>query len=54
MALFGRAAWWLPSPLAKILPDVDVEGERLRHLLGDGESVPRPDGERELEDTRAR
>ncbi|GAA4153413.1 MMPL family transporter [Actinomadura keratinilytica] len=36
MALLGRAAWWLPSWLDRILPDVDVEGEKLRLLLGDG------------------
>ncbi|GAA1543558.1 MMPL family transporter [Actinomadura kijaniata] len=26
MALLGRANWWLPRPLARILPDVDVHG----------------------------
>lgn len=35
MALLGRAAWWLPSWLDRILPDVDVEGEKLRRLLGE-------------------
>ena len=35
MALLGRAAWWLPSWLDRILPNVDVEGEKLRHLLDD-------------------
>jgi RND superfamily putative drug exporter len=33
MTLFGRSAWWLPAWLDRILPDVDVEGEKLRHLL---------------------
>ncbi|MFF2330042.1 MULTISPECIES: MMPL family transporter [unclassified Streptomyces] len=28
-ALLGRWAWWLPRPLAKVLPKVDVEGESL-------------------------
>ncbi|MBB4691781.1 MMPL family transporter [Paractinoplanes abujensis] len=33
MLLIGRAAWWLPRWLDRILPDVDVEGEKLaRHL----------------------
>jgi RND superfamily putative drug exporter len=32
LALLGRAAWWLPSWLNKILPNVDVEGEQLRRL----------------------
>jgi len=44
MALSGRAAWWLPGPLARAVPNVDVEGERLRHLLGDAEG---PAAERE-------
>ncbi|TDD81786.1 MMPL family transporter [Actinomadura darangshiensis] len=35
MALSGRAAWWLPGWLARAVPNVDVEGERLRHLLDD-------------------
>jgi RND superfamily putative drug exporter len=30
MALFGNAAWWMPRWLARILPNVDIEGERLR------------------------
>jgi putative drug exporter of the RND superfamily len=39
MALFGRAAWWLPRWLARILPNVDIEGEHLReHLAGAGAS----------------
>lgn len=31
MALFGRAAWWFPRALDRTLPDLDVEGEKLRH-----------------------
>ncbi|CAN5436423.1 hypothetical protein BH10ACT7_BH10ACT7_10460 [soil metagenome] len=31
MTLFGRAAWWLPKWLSNILPNVDIEGEELRH-----------------------
>jgi RND superfamily putative drug exporter len=30
MALLGRAAWWMPKWLGRILPNVDIEGERLR------------------------
>lgn len=30
MALFGRAAWWLPAWLSRFLPNVDIEGEQLR------------------------
>ncbi|MER6795029.1 MMPL family transporter, partial [Amycolatopsis mediterranei] len=33
MSLLGRGAWWLPQWLDRILPDVDVEGEKLtKHL----------------------
>ena len=30
LVLLGRAAWWLPGWLDKLLPTVDVEGEQLR------------------------
>ncbi|NYI96492.1 RND superfamily putative drug exporter [Streptomonospora nanhaiensis] len=30
MALFGRAAWWFPRWLDRLLPDVDIEGAGLR------------------------
>ncbi|MCS5497571.1 MMPL family transporter [Cnuibacter physcomitrellae] len=33
MMLLGRLAWALPAPLARRLPDVDLEGERVRHML---------------------
>ncbi|MEV0907014.1 MMPL family transporter [Streptomyces hokutonensis] len=46
MALLGRRAWALPGWLDRILPNVDVEGERLRHLLAtppdDGSDGPHP------------
>ncbi|QLH20409.1 MMPL family transporter [Streptomyces sp. Rer75] len=29
LALLGKAAWWLPRPLDRLLPRVDVEGEAL-------------------------
>ncbi len=31
MTLFGRAGWWFPRFLDRLLPDLDVEGARLRH-----------------------
>lgn len=37
MALAGRGAWWLPRWLARILPDVDIEGEGLRAHLDQAE-----------------
>ncbi|WP_405533867.1 MMPL family transporter [Streptomyces sp. NBC_00075] len=30
LALLGKSAWWLPKWLDRALPNVDVEGERLR------------------------
>lgn len=33
LALLGRAASWLPRHLDRVLPNVDVEGERLRNSL---------------------
>jgi putative drug exporter of the RND superfamily len=27
MTLFGKAAWWLPGPLERLLPHISVEGE---------------------------
>jgi len=31
MALLGRRAWWLPRGLGRIVPDLDIEGEKLGH-----------------------
>ncbi|MFF4772745.1 MMPL family transporter [Microtetraspora fusca] len=33
MSMFGAAAWWLPRSLDRALPNLDIEGERLRHHL---------------------
>jgi len=30
MALMGRRAWWIPSWLARVLPDLDLEGSKLQ------------------------
>jgi putative drug exporter of the RND superfamily len=27
LTLFGRAVWWLPGWLSRLLPHVDIEGE---------------------------
>ena len=32
MSLLGRAAWWLPGWLDRILPHVDIEGANLPEL----------------------
>ncbi|WP_328944183.1 MMPL family transporter [Streptomyces sp. NBC_00250] len=43
-ALLGKSAWWLPKWLDRILPRVDVEGEK----LGRVEETPRSHQERTL------
>ncbi|GLZ01207.1 membrane protein [Actinoplanes sp. NBRC 103695] len=40
MTLLGKAAWWLPPWLDRLLPNVDVEGEKLRHQLDDAPADP--------------
>ena len=37
MTLLGRSAWWLPKGLVRRLPDLDVEGDRLRAHLDEVE-----------------
>ncbi|MFJ1458863.1 MMPL family transporter [Nocardia sp. N2S4-5] len=32
LILMGKWAWWIPNWLSKIVPDIDVEGARLREL----------------------
>ncbi|WP_405570385.1 MMPL family transporter [Streptomyces sp. NBC_01167] len=51
LALLGHKAWWLPRWLDRLLPNVDVEGEKLHKQLtskGDGVSPEDPDEERNL------
>jgi putative drug exporter of the RND superfamily len=49
MALLDRANWWLPRWLDRLLPNVDVEGERLLAAL-DAESL----ADREVVDAESR
>ncbi|MGK5681452.1 MMPL family transporter [Actinoplanes sp. URMC 104] len=45
MALLGRRAWALPRWLDRLLPNVDVEGERLRETVPDEPpALPQPVG----------
>jgi RND superfamily putative drug exporter len=41
VSLLGRAAWWLPRWLNRLLPNVDIEGEKLRRQLAT-EPEPEP------------
>ncbi|MFF0445641.1 MMPL family transporter [Streptomyces sp. NPDC004609] len=46
LALLGHKAWWLPRWLDRVLPNVDVEGEKLqKHLTADPDD---PHADREL------
>ncbi|GAA2697892.1 MMPL family transporter [Streptomyces violaceolatus] len=36
LALLGHSAWWIPRWLDRVLPDLDIEGERLTHALETG------------------
>ena len=45
MALLGRRAWALPRWLDRALPNVDVEGEKLRHVLDGPAATTGPGGE---------
>src|SRR5262249_51891032 len=40
MTLFGRSAWWLPARLARLVPDIDIDGTALSR--GDHRLVPHP------------
>ncbi|MFF3379487.1 MMPL family transporter [Streptomyces sp. NPDC002680] len=47
MTLLGRRAWALPGWLDRIMPDVDVEGEKLRHALEARQTSTAPAGHEE-------
>ncbi|MFJ6071141.1 MMPL family transporter [Streptomyces sp. NPDC093065] len=47
LALLGTKAWWLPKWLDRILPNVDVEGEKLHRELGDTAAPAEPTREPE-------
>ncbi|WP_030183735.1 MMPL family transporter [Streptomyces violaceorubidus] len=42
LALLGTRAWWLPTWLDRVLPNVDVEGEKLHRELGDTAAPAKP------------
>jgi RND superfamily putative drug exporter len=46
LSFFGKAAWWLPRWLDRLLPNVDVEGEGLtKHLAASASSPGEPEKE---------
>lgn len=47
LAVMGKAAWWLPRWLDRIVPSVDVEGEKLRAMLPAAEPVEERVGARD-------
>jgi RND superfamily putative drug exporter len=50
MAIIGSKAWYHPRWFAKYVPDPDIEGQRLEHLLAASESHAAPgNGPREAQ-----
>jgi RND superfamily putative drug exporter len=46
LALLGKSAWWLPRWLNKLLPNMDVEGEKLHKTLAPAPSPAAEDEDR--------
>jgi RND superfamily putative drug exporter len=40
MSLLGHRAWWLPAPLARVLPTIDLEGAGHREAIAEAEGEP--------------
>ncbi|MFL6135972.1 MAG: MMPL family transporter [Nocardioidaceae bacterium] len=51
MSLLGDRAWWVPRWLDRLLPDLDVEGEKLTKML-DAQAAAERDDARAWEDDR--
>jgi len=54
MSLLGETAWWLPRWLDRAMPDVDVEGEKLNHLLAATTPATTPDSGPDADDATSR
>jgi len=46
MSLLGHRAWWLPRPLARVLPTIDLDGSR---QYAEREAGREEEDERQLE-----
>ncbi|WP_425460983.1 hypothetical protein [Leekyejoonella antrihumi] len=44
MPLLGHSAWWLPRWLARVLPNVDVEGQSFHEFLNESKDTADDDG----------
>jgi RND superfamily putative drug exporter len=42
LTLLGRAAWWLPNWLNRLLPNIDIEGDRLTAAASTSRQEPEP------------
>ena len=42
MFTYGTAAWWLPRLLQRVLPDLDIGGQKLAHLDIEGQKLAAP------------
>jgi uncharacterized membrane protein YdfJ with MMPL/SSD domain len=42
LVVLGRATWWIPKWLGRVLPNMDIEGEAFRHPVDPGEPVAPP------------
>ena len=40
MAVFNEPAWWLPRWLDRVLPDLDIEGDKLLTMLNEEAEAP--------------
>lgn len=43
MAVFDERAWWLPRRLDRLLPNLDVEGDKLLTMLNNQPEATRPE-----------
>ncbi|AZA14619.1 MMPL family transporter [Corynebacterium choanae] len=54
MFLLGRATWWIPKWLDRLLPRIDIEGEALAHTFETLRKAQDSTADRELKESQAR